>query len=398
MAAWTLGALIRVWVPLWQDCLLGIFIVAVPTLLQQRVGRPLQPIADAAIVGSTAILSVLPVDPVRVAIAVVAFTGAGFAMDAVTRRLSERERKLLLASPLALVLLLILTVGQEDDFGSRLLRQDHSFPLRMALAAPFPGERVELPSGAVGWLLQDPARARGIAILLHGNNPGASAQPAAIAMQGALLRAGYDTMTVDHPGYGASPLPPLTASWQAWDPVIGPREALAYLRTTRPQLTGDTLIIGHSMGADVALQWLKEQPPVENVWLFAGAITRPPASAQDRDDYVRLFHQERNILCCIPATLMNAVNEHFYASAEHYAAQIPESHPPIHFVRFGIEYPDVAVDREPLYSAISPPKTAAELPLTTHYLNTLELRKLALVDTRVVTRAASLLRPALSEP
>ena len=91
------------------------------------------------------------------------------------------------------------------------------------------------------------------------------------------------------------------------------------------------------------------------------------------------------------------VRDEFYSGADRFALALPPDHPVIHFVRFGIEYQDVAAIRDLLYTDIPPPKTVYDLIGVTHYFNTLSLRfnplllpGLVLVDTLAVQRTAGI--------
>jgi hypothetical protein len=388
VAVWIAGALLHGWVPLWQMLLIGIAGGVGVSVLQPRLKLATRPAADFFVIAALGTLSVVPIAWIRVAAAAAAFMAAGYALDRLTRWLTPRAQRILLVMPVALTVLMGLSVTQQDDFGSRLLAQDPLFPMRLALAAPLPGERVRLPSGAAARLLKVPGdKSVGTAIFLHGNHPGAARQPAAIALQGALLRAGFDAMTVETPGYGASPHPSADAALDSWDPTVGPREALAYIHASRRTNSTYTIIVGHSMGADIALHWLKSGVMAQEAYLFSGTIAGPPLSAADA---AKLFHQERRIPCCMPDQTIKQINDRFYASADRYAAELPQTHALIQFVEMGIEYSDVAAGRQPLYMAISAPKAACTLAGVTHYMNTLNLRRFTLVDTRAVKRLARL--------
>ncbi len=63
----------------------------------------------------------------------------------------------------------------------------------------------------------------------------------------------------------------------------------------------------------------------------------------------------------------------------------------VHFVRFGIEYPDVVRDRETLYAAISPPKEVCDFEGVTHYFNAASMRRFVLIDTLADKRTAEIL-------
>ncbi len=88
---------------------------------------------------------------------------------------------------------------------------------------PDAGTRVALDDGATAWLQETESdEPRGTAIVMHGNHRKGSQQPSSIALQGALLRARFDVLAVDHPGFGASATPHPGAPWHAWDPRARP--------------------------------------------------------------------------------------------------------------------------------------------------------------------------------
>jgi len=398
ISAWIAGALLHAWVPLWQMLLIGLAAGVGVFVLQPRLKLATRPAADLFVIAALGTLSVVPIAWVRVAVAAAVFMAAGYALDRLTRRLTLRAQRILWVMPIALTALIGLCVTQADDFGSRLLARDPLFPMRLALAAPLPGERVSLPSGAAAWLLTVPGgKSVGTAIFLHGNNPGAARQPAAIALQGALLRAGFDAMTVEMPGYGASPPPSADAALDNWDPTVGPREALAFIDATHRTDSASTIIVGHSAGVDVGLQWLKSGVTAQEAYLFSGTIAGPPLSVEDA---AKLFHRERRMPCCLSDQTVKQITDRFYASADRYAAQLPQNHALIQFVKMEIEYSDVAADRQALYAAISAPKAECTFAGVTHYMNTLALRRFTLVDTRAVERLARLFsaRGASADP
>jgi len=247
---------------------------------------------------------------------------------------------------------------------------------------------------------------RGTAILLHGNDPLASRQAAALALQGALMRAGYDVISIDHPGYGATPLPGVDADWKAWDPTICPARALNDLASaagsghpTTPPRAPTTIVVGHSMGVDVALELgVSRGADIQAEYLFGGSIDRPT----DPDNgWIKEFFQQRRTPCCMSLPTIGRVREQFYSGADRFALALPPDHPVVHYVRFGIEYDDVARIRDVLYADIPPPKTVCDLSGVTHYFNTLSLRfsplllpGFVLIDTLAVKRTAEIFSPA----
>jgi len=388
MAAWTVGTIVEAWVPLWQILLLGLALAVILAVLPVSVRSQARAAADFLAIIALWPLSVVPVPIANVVAAAVAFTAAGLVLDNLTRRIPSRIQWTLLALPGILLVLLGGSVRQIKDFGSRLWAQDPLFLLRLAPTVPNPGTRVHLESGTAAWILRAPSDTpRGTAILLHGNDPHGSRQPAALALQGALVRAGYDVLSADQAGYGATPLPNADADWSAWDPTIIPKQALSYLRSANNARAPATIVVGHSMGVNDAMQWLSDGADVEAAYLFGGSDD-PPVGPES--EWVRVFHQQRKIPCCMPLKKMRMIRDHFHIGAAQFAVALPQVHAAVHFVRFGIEYDDVVRDREPLYAAISAPKTACDFAGVTHYFNTLSLSGFVLIDTLAVRRTADI--------
>lgn len=386
IAAWTTGALLQAWVPLWQMLLLGLALAAIIAALRAHGSVKTRVVTDFIAVAALWPMSVIPVRAANVSVAVVAFAAAGLALDSLTKRLPPRIQWRLFALPVILLVLLGVNVSQVGHFGSRLWVQEPLFPLRLALVVPNSGARVRLEPGIGAWMLRTPRDSpRGTAFLLHGNDPLASSQPAAVAMQGALVRAGYDVLSVDHPGYGATPPPNADADWSAWDPTIGPKQALDYLRSANNARAPATIVVAHSMGVDVALHWLKDGADVHAAYLFGGSIDHPTAP---ENEWISVFHRQRRMACCLPLKTMRAIRDQFYSGADRFTGALPQGHAEIHFVRFGIEYADVTRDREPLYADITPPKTVCDFAAVTHYFNALSLRRFVLIDTLAVARTA----------
>jgi len=388
LAVWCVGALLQAWVPLWQALLLGLASSAIIGALPATMSTQARVAADFLVVAALGPMSVIPVSIVSLFAAAAFFTVAGIALDRLTWRLSRAMRRGLLAVPLMILLLLGITVTQVKDFGWRLLAEQPQFLLRLALAAPNPGVRLHLKLDCGAWILRT-RTPRGTAILLHGNDFLASNQPAALALQGALMRAGYDVISVDHPGYGATLLPDANADWKAWDPTICPAQVL------RPPTT---IVVAHSMGVDVALSLgMSRGADIQAEYLFGGSIDRP----KDPDNgWIKEFFQQRRTRCCMSLQTIRRVRDEFYSGADRFALALPPDHPIVHFVRFGLEYEDVTRVRDVLYADIPPPKTVCDLPEVTHYFNTLSLRfsplllpGLVLVDTLAVERTARLFSP-----
>ena len=395
LASWVAGALLQAWVPLWEMLAVGLTLTALAAVLRPTLSIYSQPMADFLAIAMLGPLSVISVRPEFVIVAALVFAFGGFVIDQVMARVSARLhpkllailQPMLLAMPIVLVLLLGLQVTQPGNFGSRLLKEDALFPLRMALAVPAPGGRLPLEHPTAAWLREVAVgEARGTAILLHGNHWRGSRQPTAMALQGALLRAGYSVLSVDHPGSGESPVPSPEMDWRAWDPTLGALEALTYLTRTKHTDPSRTIVVGHSMGADVALKFVASAP-VHAVFLWGASLDRPYGP-----NWQKNFYKERNIPCCLPPATMNKIREEFYGGADRFAAVLPADHASVHYVRFGIEHADVTRDREPLYAAITEPKKLCDFASVSHYFNTLALRGFALIETRTIQRAAEIFK------
>ncbi len=355
--------------------------------LSPRLQRYARLAADFLIIAVLGVLSAIPVQPELVIAASFAFATASFVLDRIRAWLiSSRLSPLLLAAPIVVVLALGVQVRQPGDFGSRLLDEDLLFPFRLALVIPSAGERLPLEDGTGAWLLETPLdESRGTAIVLHGNHRLGSRQPSGLVLQGALLSAGYDVLSVDHPGFGASAAPPAGADWHAWDPTHGVVEALRYL----DDRNGPSHWKRSWWGTRWAWMWRSNSPrmahPVGAVYLWGGALDRPYGP-----NWVSGFHRERNIPCCLPPASLNRIRDEFYGGGDRFAAALPEPHAPVHFVRFGIEHADVTRDREPLYAAISEPKRLCDFNSVSHYFNTLAIRGFVLIDTLTVRRTTEI--------
>jgi len=401
VAIWCVGALVQAWAPLWEVLLLGLASSAFAAALPAKMSAPARAAADFVAVAALSLISVIPVSIAKLFASAAVFTAAGFALDKLTERMSPLGRRRLLALPAVVLVLFGITVTQVKDFGWRLFAREPQFLLRLALVAPNPGSRLHLESDCGAWILRTPIHTpQGTAILLHGNDPLASSQPAALALQGALMRAGYDVVSVDHPGYGATPLPNANADWKAWNPTICPARALSYLHSAGNARAPGAIVVAHSMGVDVALSLMVERrgADIRAEYLFGGSIDRP---RDPEVGWIREFLQQRGMPCCMSLQTIRRVRDQFYSGADRFALALPPDHPVIHFVRFGIEYDDVARTREVLYADLSAPKKVCDLSAVTHYFNTLSLRfnpfllpGLVLIDTVAVKLTAESLSAA----
>jgi len=384
-AGWTLGAVLQAWVPVWQMLIVGVALSLLLAFSPAKFQSAARPIADFFTIVSLGALSVIPVQLALVMSAALAFAIAGFMLDRLATLLTPRLQPWVLAMPAVLLLFLGLQVRQPGDFGSRLLEEDPLFPLRAALVVPTSGERLPLREGTAAWFIETPLEQRGTAVVLHGNHRNGSRQPSGIVLQGALLRAGYDVLAVDHPGFGASAAPAPTAGWRAWDPAFGALQALRYLQSQQGADLRETIIVGHSMGVDVALKLAADGAHASDVYLWGGSLDRPYGP-----NWLSGFHRERNLPCCLPTAVTDRLRAEFYGGGDHFAAALPPNHAPVHFVRFGLEHADVTHARELLYASIPEPKQLCDFDDVSHYFNTLSLRGFVLINTRTLRETAAI--------
>jgi pimeloyl-ACP methyl ester carboxylesterase len=386
IAGWVAGAVLQAWVPIWLMLLVGVALTATAALVRPRFSVLARATADFLTIMLVGLLSIVPVRLELVIAAALAFALGGFTADRITRLLGPRLQLLLQTMPAVALVLLALQVRQPGNFGSRLLAEDRLFPLRLILAAPAPGARLPLDPGVAAWLLAMPnGDSRGTAVVLHGNHRLGSRQPSAVALQGALLRAGYDVLSVDHPGFGSSRTPLATAEWRAWDPALGPLRDLQYLQHTKREHPSETIVVGHSMGVDVALKLVSDGAPVQAAYLWGGSLDRP-----NGPNWLSGFHRERHLPCCLPEPTMQKIRDEFYGGGDRFAARLPENHAPVHFVRFGIEHADVMQVRDLLYDAIPQPKETCDFDSVSHYFNSLSVRRFVLLDALTIRRMAEI--------
>ncbi len=108
---------------------------------------------------------------------------------------------------------------QPGNFGSRLLAEDPLFPLRTVLVAPSPAFGYRWRTARLRGCSRLRAPGLGMAIVTARGSSERLAAPSSIALQGALMRAGYDVPSVDHPGFGSSRAA-FERGLREWDPAL----------------------------------------------------------------------------------------------------------------------------------------------------------------------------------
>jgi pimeloyl-ACP methyl ester carboxylesterase len=226
--------------------------------------------------------------------------------------------------------------------------------------------------------------------LFHGNNALGSDQRAAVALRQALLHAGFVVLSVDHPGYGASPPPQDLLELTAWDSLATSQAALEFLR----QQDGieRIVLIGHSMGCKDVLRMLAAGVRVDSAVIFGAGLM----DGSDRDQYwYERFHRDRRLVERLPPELVVSIRQEYYNN-ELLARGMPADHPTVYFVRFGHEHDNIKATRDELFELIPGSKVLVDYDAT-HYFNTYESAGLVLLDTRATRSAGRLLR-SIHEP
>jgi pimeloyl-ACP methyl ester carboxylesterase len=379
LAAWLWTSAWGAWAPLWVGIVPGW--AAGVTMSFFRGRYALHTAGAAAALGSG--LVSLPSLPIFLLVpAMAGFTWLGWIMDRLYDRSARGGRTAVYFAPAALGLAAaILHPGEMKTLTKFLAASGRHF-YAVALASYAPGGKITLDSGAAAWWKR-PRRTQNAkgALLFHGADSGGARQPAVFVIRKILMSAGYAVLSVDHPGYGASPLPFPRAEAEDWNPAPTALAAHAFLERegARP-----VLAVGHSMGCSDALRLAAAGASLEAVVLFG-------AGRQDaeREDYWhRRFRRDRRMSEDMPLETFRKVRRFYDAHA--HARALPPYHPPVLFVEFGREHADVAEGRLAVFEAIPGRKARARLD-TGHYFDAVSLGPLVLGRFGSTRRAAVLL-------
>ena len=263
--------------------------------------------------------------------------------------------------------------------------------LFLGLSPAEEGERVELANGSVAWLSRpDGEGPFPAALILHGNDNDASQQASALVMHRALVKAGYLVLALDHIGYGDTPLPGLDDGVERWDPQPGRLAAYDWL-AEQPDVA-KVVLVGHSMGADGVWRLAAEREGAEAISLFGASLApEQPLRTVDEvewDDFVgeyERFHEKRGVTGRIDPNLYFAINANYYGTP----LSTMGSGPPVTFISFATEWPDIADSRDQLFTQLPEPKE--NIPFASnHYFSATDWRGVMAGDTRVMDELVSL--------
>jgi len=380
-SAWILACGADAWSPVWAAAALGM----ICGLLELRFDSPMwRRAVDAG--GVLLIGFASPAtSPGPLLVAAVFLAAVGLATDRLAALLTgPAARRIVWASAgLAAVAVPVGWTQMKPELNllGQVFHEDPLAWLHFSLMRKTLGERVDLETGAVAWLERPSGPQTSVgAVLFHGNTWEASRQKSACVLRRSLLGAGYVVLSVDHPGYGASPAPGADASLEAWDP--GPTGLAAIRAIRRVAGVQRVVVIGHSMGCGDVLRVLAQGESIQAAILF-GAGLRPAASWNDY--WSERFRRDRRLDDSFPAERVRQIDARWYRSEDMLAALASARVPgtPLTFAQFGFEHRDNERLRDVYYAMLPEPKRVWVLENATHYFNTLNLGEIVVGDTRV---------------
>jgi len=353
------------WAPLWLGVAAGLVGVVLERSLGRRAARAL---ADVAVVAICCVAS-MPAVSLTVIVSTGAFFAAvGLAIDVVAANATNRT--LVWAWALPAVAVVGFTVWQFERTAPWLLRTP------FLAAAPEPkGRTVRLTTGASA--IVDRPRGDGPfpgALFFHGSDKAGAHQPATVVARRALLHAGFLVVSLDHPGFGDSPIP------SDFDPL--PSILAAYDLLVQERVDG-IIAVGHSMGCSDVLLLLTQERRIESAVLIGAGVREDP----DDERWYRRFHDRRGLHVLIGREAYDRVWDSYYDQAA-LAARLPAGHAPIVFTRLELEHADLARTQPGFYESIMGAKRLWDVEGATHGLSSTGRQRVVVGDTRVTRRLA----------
>ncbi len=370
--AWLLAASAGAWSPCWPALALG-FIAGVADLLPQR--RFIRPFSDGLVVVVAGLLSTPAVPLFALSMSVVLAVGLGLVIDRALKRLAVIWRGVLVGIPVAAVALaVVLKIDDLRTFAGWYGSRTHQVGVTFAQ----PGERVTLSTGTVAYFARpDVAGPVPGAVLFHGAHRDGARQAAACVFRRALLQAGVAVLSVDHPGFGASPAPSISYPIEEWDPLPAAQAALAALRDRVGQQR--IILVGHSLGAIDVFRLLADGADVDGAIVAGTGI----GDITPTEDYwYAIFNEPRRLDPWMPRDKWRALNDRYYMPAVFIERILPDRYPML-FVRLGSERLAARPFRTAAWAALPQPKQACTLTYATHNFTAIGEAGLILGETSV---------------
>lgn len=390
IGVWLMVSAIGGWAPFWIPLALGLLAGA---LAFRIPGRLLSPALDGGVVLACGLLAVPPVGLGWMVGMLIAAPVIGLALDRAVDGMKLQWQPAVAALVLVVGVLGLVALSSRPAVGAASL----GFNVLHMSVWPMPtGQRVEFEHGAVAWF--EP-RGRGhtqlpIALLFHGNDAAGSQQRAAHVLRLALRDAGFDVLSVDHPGYGQSALlsdeaeadADAEAEVEAWDPLPVAMAALTWARQHNGG--GPVYLVGHSMGNTDVLRLLAATSEVQGAVVSGiGYIDR-----EAREQWLhRRFHERRGMNSTLPLETWRQVHEQYYDVANRIAA-LPPDHPPIVHLAFEYEHDDLRMTRDQMHELIPGHKSRWLVPRSDHYFSAQEVAGLMFGNAGIARHVSGRLR------
>ncbi|MEM7217582.1 MAG: alpha/beta hydrolase [Pseudomonadota bacterium] len=238
--------------------------------------------------------------------------------------------------------------------------------------------RLETNAAGAIWIDRRAAPGGRCALLFHGAHASGSLQSTARSLVRSLRLAGYRTLALDHPGYGASPAPTSDAV-AAWDPAVLTAHAVERAR----QLGCTRLLpVGHSMGVTEALRLgyaAPAQPGIERVLLLGAGLFEDNGST---DAYWHdRFHIDRGLQRRLGLERWREIRDAYYRN-EAYCAdrRRRQAGVGLDYLTFAHEHANLVASRDRLWRCLEfIDSRRRELP-TSHYLDAFTLGPLTILQ------------------
>ncbi len=291
------------------------------------------------------------------------------------------NRLIVLAAPVSLLVLVWYYYGAPIAAYARSHTAPQVLSLQPEGAAPLWFYKRELSGafagdaqpGSVYWQARYPEASASCVVSFHGASAQGSLQSTARTLGRAAQRAGLRMFAIDHPGFGASPAPAVSAAVDAWDPAHLTTAVLAEMAVAGCE---DTMVLGHSQGVTEALRVLTSNTPGVSSVLVLGAGLYEEGPEQENYWYER-FHIDRKLADRMDRERWKLIRDLYYLNQEFcgdtVAGQSYRDVKPFHFVLFDREHANLVATREKLWNCLGYLQSDRHLLHTDHYLDSVHV-------------------------
>lgn len=381
LGVWLLASAVGAWSPIWVALAFAVIGIA----LQLRWNRVyVAIIVDIIAVITLARVSLPPLNTGTTIAAVAAISVTGWVLDRFAAALNARSQRIVLimecVGVFAVAIIVVQVLPTMPVFAWH--RICPTTALHVSIVPTWASERVNLANGVVAWLEEPSGEGpHAAAVVFHGAHRDGAHQPAAKVLRRALLDAGFQVLSVDHPAFGLS-AKPHGIDIERWDSLPAVHKAIEIAidaAEDRP-----VLAVGHSMGCLEVLRALSHSTEIDAAILFGGAVNVPPIC---NDAWAVRFHEDRQLKEPLPIEATVGIRDRMY-NAETIALALSDDLPPVLFVRFGIEHDDVIQGRDVLAGMLPVEPETWDFQMATHYFNAWRRGGVLVADHRVARQLA----------